>query len=74
MEAVAVLIMLSHHLQGYYVISNIFECKIACHGHFVVIFYRDSNFKKQSFSLLTVHVIVYSMQQIIYLGLPMLAG
>ena len=29
MEAVAVLIMLSHHLQGFYVMSIIFKCKIA---------------------------------------------
>ena len=29
MEAVAVLIMLSHHLQGFYVVSNISKCKIA---------------------------------------------
>ena len=29
MEAVAVLIMLSHHLQGFYVISIISKCKIA---------------------------------------------
>lgn len=29
MEAVAVLIMLSHHLQGFYVMSIISKCKIA---------------------------------------------
>ena len=29
MEAAAVLIMLSHHLRGFYVISIFFECKIA---------------------------------------------
>ena len=29
MEAAAVLIMLSHHLQGFYVISIFFKCKIA---------------------------------------------
>lgn len=35
MEAVAVLIMLSHHLQGFYVISIISKCKIAMDRHLV---------------------------------------
>ena len=35
MEAVAVLIMLSHHLQGFYVISIISKCKIAMDSHLV---------------------------------------
>ena len=73
MEAAAVLIMLSHHLQGFYVISIFFKCKIAM-DILLLSSTETVILKKQSFGLLTVHVIVYPMQQIIYLGSLKLAG
>ena len=73
MEAVAVLIMLSHHLQGFYVMSIISKCKIAM--EILLLSSTETAILKNS-HLVYWHFMLffYHMQQIIYLGSPMLAG
>ena len=73
MEAVAVLIMLSHHLQGFYVMSIISKCKIAM--DILLLSSTETAILKNS-HLVYWHFMLffYHMQQIIYLGSPMLAG
>ena len=73
MEAVAVLIMSSHHLQGFYVMSIISKCKIAM--EILLLSSTETAILKNS-HLVYWHFMLffYHMQQIIYLGLPMLAG
>lgn len=73
MEAVAVLIMLSHHLQGFYVMSIISKCKIAM--KILLLSSTETAILKNS-HLVYRHFMLffYHMQQIIYLGSPMLAG
>ena len=73
MEAVAVLIMLSHHLQGFYVMSIISKYKIAM--EILLLSSTETAILKNS-HLVYWHFMLffYHMQQIIYLGSPMLAG
>ena len=73
MEAVVVLIMLSHHLQGFYVMSIISKCKIAM--DILLLSSTETAILKNS-HLVYWHFMLffYHMQQIIYLGSPMLAG
>ena len=74
MEVVAVLIMLSHHLQGFYVISIISKCKIAM--DILLLSYTETAVLKTVIWFIdsSCYCLSHATKLIIYLGLPMLAG